>query len=53
MLLPAIFVPDKYTMKEMVVASCITKENYDAAKGESKALIDYILKKIETENKKK
>lgn len=42
-----IFVPDKDTMKEMLIASYVTEENVKSAKGEIKELIDYIFNKVE------
>lgn len=47
-----IFVPDKDTMKEMLIASYMTEENVKSAKGEVKELVDYIFEKVEKVNRK-
>ena len=44
-----LFVPNEETMYKMMIASYITEENVEIAKGEVKELIDYIAEKIKGE----
>lgn len=47
-----IAVPSKETVYEMVVANYITENNIEAAKGNAKDLIDYIIDKCDEANDK-
>ena len=45
--LACVFIPDKQTCEEMMIASVVTHENVDAVKGDVKELIDYVSDKVE------